>query len=150
MLKPFVFSFITVLFIFSCSENTNNFSQNKVIVPFDTLTFLLSDIHILDAAAKQNYLNNNANNLFRYSQNKALLNKYHISKYRFDSTIVFYTTHTKEFMVVYDSSIAIIKKQLDHYTKNTNLPVSAQMGKKPDSLQIRENANNLFNKKDRK
>ena len=76
-----------------------------MIIQEDSLILLLKDIHILDAAAKQNLIPSNSNNLNKYKQYKAVLDKHQVSKMRFDSTINLYSIHGKKFDIIYEKVI---------------------------------------------
>ena len=100
---------VFVLFFVSCggSQSSGLGFDNTLIIPEDSLISIIMDIHIVDAAAKQNTIPNNGNNLMKYKEYKAVFEKHGISKTRFDSTINLYTKNGKKYDEFYDK---VIKK----------------------------------------
>lgn len=111
-MKNRLFSFYILLFILlvSCQEN-KDFVVPKSVIQEDTLMLVLKEIHILDAAAKQNFIPNNADNYNKYREYKYVLEKHKISYARFDSTLSFYAHHGKEFEELYNKLIADLKEE---------------------------------------
>ena len=109
---------LLVLVLVSCGDKVNVSSDfdGDFIISEDSLILLLKDIHIVDAAAKQNVLPNNSNNQVKYKQYKAVLEKHQISRARFDSTIVMYTRHGEKFDALYEKVVEKLteeEKELD-------------------------------------
>lgn len=103
---------VTVMLMISCGSD-NNSSQDfdrAIIISEDSLVALLKDIHIVDAAAKQNVIPGNSNNHVKYGEYKMVLKKHEISKMRFDSTIDLYTRNGKKFDALYERVIKELKE----------------------------------------
>lgn len=117
-MKNHLFSICFLLFVLliSCQEN-KDFVVPKGVIQEDTLMMVLRDIHILDAAAKQNFIPNNADNYNKYREYKFVLEKHKITFERFDSTLSFYTNHAKKFEELYDKLIADFKAEEKEFEK---------------------------------
>jgi len=111
-MKSSTLAFVFVLFLVSCGGATSGGSgfDNSLIIPEDSLISIIMDIHIVDAAAKQNVVPNNGDNLMKYKEYKAVFEKHGISKTRFDSTINLYTRNGKKFDELYDKVIKNLVK----------------------------------------
>jgi len=111
-MKTSILAFVFVLFLASCggSESSGLGFDTALIIPEDSLISIITDIHIVDAAAKQNIIPNNGNNLMKYKEYKAIFEKYGVSKTRFDSTINWYTRNDKKFDKIYDKIIENLVK----------------------------------------
>jgi hypothetical protein len=96
-----------VIITSSCGghKNTDHLFNQDVIIQEDSLISIIKDIHIMDAAAKQNLIPNNSTNINKYKQYKTVLEKHQVSKMRFDSTINLYTKHGEKFDELYDKVI---------------------------------------------
>lgn len=102
----------------SGEEKAERLPNKEWLIPEDSLVNLLYDIHLIDAASKQNFFPNNAHNYYKYSQYKTVLNNHHITKERFDSTIHLYSGNGIRFEQLYDKVIAKIAEA--DTTQNTN------------------------------
>ncbi len=100
-------------FLLSCSNGAweNGAFNQKLIIEEDSLVMLLKDMHIIDAAAKQQVIASNVSNQVKYMQHKAVLEKHQVSKMRFDTTIHYYTQNTQMFDALYDKVINSLKEQ---------------------------------------
>jgi hypothetical protein len=103
-------------FIFVLCACGGNFKGKQdfgrdIIIAEDSLVLIIKDMHIMDAAAKQNLAPNNSDNQAKYEQYKAVFDKHHVSKMRFDSTINLYTKHGKKFDALYDKVIDVLEKE---------------------------------------
>lgn len=114
LLYPLLFTFLIT--IFSC-QGTNEFNPSAYIIQEDSLIAILKEIHIVDAAAKQNFIPNNADNYNKYREYKFVLEKYKISKARFDSTISFYASYAEEFEEIYTKLITEMKEDEKEFDK---------------------------------
>ena len=111
-MKNQLFPLCLVCFIalFSC-QSSDQFIIPPTVLKEDSLILVLKDIHIIDAAAKQNFIPNNADNYNKYREYKFVLEKYNVSRARFDSTISFYSSHPKEFEEIYTKIIEELKSE---------------------------------------
>ena len=105
-------SFILPFLAFSliACQGKNNENPPAVVVPKDSLIQLLKDIHTVDAASKQNFIPNNAENLYKYKEFKFVLEKHGVSKARFDSTLSYYSSNASEFETLYEDLIKSMKE----------------------------------------
>lgn len=90
---------ILSVFILSCSSEKINRSGER-IVPEDTLTAVLTDIHLADA-----YFSVKRTEKIPFERKdlyESILNEYNISRSRFDSTINYYTTHVDQYELLYE------------------------------------------------
>ena len=101
--------FALTIGIYACGSS-NNEVKSTVIIPKDSLIQMLKDIHLVDAASKQNFIPNNAVTHYKYQEYKFVLEKHGISKARFDSTLTYYSSKGKEFEALYDDLIKEMKK----------------------------------------
>lgn len=119
-----------LLGLVSCGEGeqVNPAFESKIIIPQDTLILVLKDLHIVDAAAKQNLILNNAINVYKYQEYKAVLEKYELSKARFDSTINLYTQHGKQLDELYEKVIETLvqEEQMFDPSQREPLPESSK------------------------
>ena len=100
--------FLLAILFYSCGaggEKAETLPKKDWLIPEDSLVNLLYDIHMTDAASKQNFFPNNAHNFYRYSQYKTILNNHQITKERFDSTIHLYSGNGLRFEQLYDKVI---------------------------------------------
>jgi hypothetical protein len=85
------------LLLASCGSPNDRGSdfESDLVIQEDSLILILKDLHLMDAAAKQNVIPNNSNTHLKYQEYKAILEKYKVSRTRFDSTIHVYSLHGK-------------------------------------------------------
>ncbi|MGI6479206.1 MAG: DUF4296 domain-containing protein [Salinivirgaceae bacterium] len=110
-------SLVALLIINSCS-GVRDKSTNLLIIPRDTMIHVISDIHIVDAVLI-NALNNRrieVNTVPNYYVD--ILERYNISKERFDVSLRYYCDNLDEFDKMYDEIIEILStKQAEYETK---------------------------------
>jgi uncharacterized GH25 family protein len=106
-MKILLFSVVLSFFLISCGGSKNNdlAFDHQLIIPEDSLILIIMDMHIMDAAAKQNVVPNNIVNLQKYKQYKAVFEKHSISKTRFDSTLFLYTRNGEKYDELYEKVI---------------------------------------------
>lgn len=104
---------LLALFFISCGEVKKDSSafRGDFIIQEDSLIQIIKDIHLVDAAAKQNLIENNVSNYVKYKQYKAVFEMHHISKTRFDSTISLYTRNSEKFDELYDKVIQSLEEE---------------------------------------
>lgn len=121
-----IFCALAILLIAcSGSDTTEKLIRPKYVIPEDSLILILKDIHTVDAAAKQNFIPNNANNYQKYREFKFVLEKYHVDFQRFDSTLSYYANHSLQFEKMYDR----IVQEMKEGTQQTNRPPSTFLRK---------------------
>lgn len=110
MNKIIVFLVATIA-LSSCGSDKTLATESSYIIRQDTLVQILKDIHLVDAAAKQNFLPNNADNYNKYKEYKAVLELHKVSKARFDSTISYYSLQNNKYNKLYETVILELKKE---------------------------------------
>ncbi len=112
-----MYKIVSIAIVLSClnsscsSTESNEISKNAYLIPKDSLISLLTELHLTDAAAKQNKIPNNANNYSKYSEYKTILKKNLITKERFDSTLSVYCENPDEYEALYDKLIIQLKSK---------------------------------------
>jgi len=112
MRMTFIFLGLTLL-LSSCGVENDGVTafDSDLVIQEDSLILILKDIHLMDAAAKQNVIPNNSKILFKHQQYKAVLEKHGVSRTRFDTTIHVYTQHGEIFDELYDKLIEKILEE---------------------------------------
>lgn len=71
---------------------------------------VMTDMHLMDALSKQKAIEDNRRLEEKYAQYKSVFKEHQISKSDFDTTMVYYTKHPKQFAVLYDTIMARLKQ----------------------------------------
>lgn len=98
--------------IISCE---NEYPKN--ILTQDELVDVLVDLHLVDAAGKQQVIANNRNTLIKHKQLKGVLELHKIEKSKFDSTIQYYFKHTKKFAQVYQKVETTLTRNAEDFNQ---------------------------------
>ena len=93
---------LTFLLSLGCAENTQVSSE---IIGKDTLVNILADMHVIEASFALGHLDSANNEIKPENVNKAVLEKYSISRSRFDTSYNYYISKPREFNQLYDEVI---------------------------------------------
>ncbi len=100
----FILSIIAI--ISSCSTEVEN---TEIIIPADSLTIIIADVHLADATLSVIMNQKNITNIDNYYY--SVLKKHNISRARLDSSISYYSSRGKEFEKIYENVMFILSKK---------------------------------------
>ncbi len=109
MKKKLAILSIILLLVTSCKKEETNI-DNPLIYSTDTMADFLFDIHISEALEKERFLNNTEAKVL-YTK---IFEKHNVTSEQFDSAIVHYTMHNKEYKRVYEKVTNKINKYLQY------------------------------------
>ncbi len=93
---------ISFVFSFGCQDSA---IVSSGIISKDTLVDILADMHVIEASFALGHLDSSSNGIKPENVNKAVLEKYSISRSRFDTSYNYYISKPKEFNQIYDEVI---------------------------------------------
>lgn len=109
--------FFKVIFLFiafvSCQSNETEIPKN--LIPEEELISILADIHIMDAASKQNIIDNNHKIKIKHEQFLGVLQFHNVSKDQFDSTISYHKDNPTYFLKIYEKVENTLKKEQEKF-----------------------------------
>lgn len=97
--------FVLFLLLSACSPD-----PSRPIIPRNDMVNILRDQYLMQAAVSLCGLKGDERSSFYYNQ---ILEKYHYTEAEFDSSVVWYSSHLEEYMIVYDSLLTIFKTMED-------------------------------------
>lgn len=104
--KYFYFVFICSLLFFSCKSDDKTGSKAEHIIPYDSIVDIMVDIYLTDATLTTAV---NTKKILPIDINRYysdVLHKYHITKERFDYSIMHYCNDKESFLKIYDEILA--------------------------------------------
>lgn len=115
--KVFLFIVPGLIMMLSCQENTQpNILSEELFIN------VLIDLHITDAAGKQQLIANNRNTLIKHQQLKGVLEYHNVRKSLFDSTVTYYLKNGSEFAKIYKKVEAEITKKAERINSDLKKP----------------------------
>jgi hypothetical protein len=106
---PFI-SLISSLFLYSCSPGRSA-NPDATIIPRDSMVQLMADIHLADAILINavNHRKIQVNQIPAYYSD--ILQRYNITKTRFDVSLRFYSDDLEKFDKMYDEILSLLNKR---------------------------------------
>lgn len=95
-----LFSF---LFLFSCKQNSTKIPEG--VIPIDSMINIMVDIHLTDAVLQNPMTQSKIGDIPSNNLYKAVMDKYHTNKERFDKSMDFYSDNLVLLDSMYDNVI---------------------------------------------
>lgn len=104
---------LIIISLVACTQKLKQIPEVPTdLIPKDTMTSLFADLRLMDAILVNDQKNRRAKieetNLFLYN---SILEKYHVSRDRFDRSFNYYASNLDEFDKIYEDVISQLAKQ---------------------------------------
>ena len=122
--------FSVLIFLAACSGN----KAPDGIIPQDEMTYLLTDIHIVDGSMYT--VLQGPDSLYKYGTDKyrIVFNKYHTDSVQFKKSFQYYSTHPEKLQAIYEQITIIIKQKTDSVNKLNTDKIAKDSKRRTDSL----------------